>query len=298
MTRGRRMWGALTSALVLFAPVAARAFPDYVGARALGMGGAGRADARGDEGPLLNPAGMSLGRLYTVDAAYQFMTRDGGHVIHGSAVDSTSAFHIAGGLFYNYRTASVTGLPRLAGHEAGLALSYPIGDMVMIGATGKYLHLAGGSPDATGTTGKISGITADAGLIVRVGSMLTIGVAGYNLRDLRTRQAPVGVGYGLAFNPGSKLMVVVDGLHDFTTTDTARGVLTTVAGGAEYTFEQKVVVRLGGGRDGVAARGFVSAGAAVMSELGAVDLGVRQDVSGDRKVTVLSAGLRLFVPSP
>ncbi|HEX2656849.1 MAG TPA: hypothetical protein VHU40_01200, partial [Polyangia bacterium] len=56
--------------------------------------------------------------------------------------------------------------------------------------------------------------------------------------------------------------------------------------------------RAGGGRDGGSRAGYVSAGLAALSGLGAIDAGVRQDITGDRKLTYVVVGLRLFVESP
>jgi hypothetical protein len=184
----------------------------------------------------------------------------------------------------------------LSGHEAGISLSYPLLEQVMVGATAKYLNLSGGfEPD--GQT-KHSGFTADAGIVVRAGQMVTIGVAGYNLRDLKTVMAPLSLGYGIALQPVPDLTLVVDGYHDFTTSNPARGTTTTVGGGAEYLLQKRIVFRAGGGRDGGSEHGFLTAGLAAISELGSLDVGVRQDVSGQSKLTFIAAGLRLFVPQP
>ncbi len=297
MNRGRLAAMVAVAVSIASGPAKLAAFPDYLGSRGLGMGGAGRADARGEEGPLLNPAGMSLARVYTVEGAYQHINRDLGYLAHASVVDSTSGFNLAGGLFYTYRSASLPGGGHLTGHEPGLALSFPLGERVLLGISGKYLHISGGAGELDGRNSH-SGITADAGVIVRAASILTIGVAGYNLHDLSTIQAPVGLGYGLALNPVPDLVIAVDGLHDFTTTDPSRGVTTTVGGGAEYILQHRVVFRAGGGHDGHLGHGYVSAGLVGLSELGAVDFGFRQDVSGDQKLTFLAVGLRLFVPQP
>jgi hypothetical protein len=297
MKRARLAVAVAATVLIVSAPSGVAAFPEYLGSRALGMGGGGRGDARGDEGPLLNPAGMSLSRLYTVDGGYQFISRDGGHFVRASVVDSTSSFNLAGGLFYTYRTAAPAGLPRLSGHEGGLALSFPFGDRVMIGVNGKYLHVVGDSREASGIADH-SGITLDAGLVVRAGSLLTIGVVGYNLRDLSTVNAPVAIGYGVALNPIADLVIAVDGLHDLTTSDPTIGTRTTVGGGVEYMFQHKLVLRAGGGHDGGSGHGYLTAGFAGVSEVGAVDFGFRQDVSGASKLTFFAVGLRLFVPQP
>jgi hypothetical protein len=297
MKRGRLAIAMAVVVVIAATPVRVGAFPDYLGSRALAMGGAGRADARGDQGPLLNPAGMSLSRMYTMEGGYQFISRDGGHVARVSVVDSTSSFNLAGGLFYSYRTASPVGVVRLSGHEAGVALSYPFGDRVLIGATGRYLHVAGGFEDPNGTNSH-AGVTVDVGAVVRAASILTLGVVGYNLHDLSTANAPVQLGYGAALYPFPDMVVTIDGLHDFTTSDDTRGTRTTVAGGAEYMFEHKLVVRAGGGRDGGVGHAYLTAGFAALSEIGALDFGFRQDVTGDRKLTFLAVGLRLFVPQP
>jgi hypothetical protein len=292
--------GRLAAAVaVLIVETSARAwsFPDDPGPRALAMGGAGRGDARGDQGPRLNPSGMSLARLYTVEGGYEFITHDIGHLARVSVVDSTSGSNLAGGLYYSYRTASPVSLPRLSGHEAGLSFSYPFAERVLVGVSGKYLNVSGGFPEADGAANH-GGITADAGVTVRVASILTIGVVGYNLRDLSTVQAPLALGYGLALYPIPDLVVTVDGVHDFTTSDHTRGVQTTVGGGGEYVLQHKTVLRAGGGRDGVTGHGYVCAGVAALSELGAVDVGFRQDVTGDRKLTFIAVGVRLFVPQP
>jgi hypothetical protein len=282
----------LLLAVVAGTAAPAFAFPDYVGTRALGMGQAGRADARANQGPLLNPSGMSLARLYTLEGAYQMITKNGGDLFHASVVDSTSGFNLAGGLYYNYRSNAPAGLTRFSGHEGGVALSFPFGGHVMLGVTGKYFRL---SQDGASS----SGVTMDAGVTVRPFSIVTLAAVGYNLRDIDLGPlAPLALGYGVAVRPLPDFVLLVDGYHDFTRGDPTRGVLTTVAGGAEFSFAQRAVLRAGGGRDGLSDRGFVTGGLAAVAEIGALEVSVRQDVSGDVKVTYIGAGLRLFVPQP
>jgi|GEM_PF-713679 len=289
--------------IVLLAAVAtpgvARAFPDALGARATGMGDAGVADARATDALRLNPAAMGLASLYTVAADYQFMSKQAGQSLNVGVADSTSDTKLGGGLFYGYRSASPAGLPSLGAHQAGLSLSYPLSERFLLGATVKYVHVSGGfEPDGQNTHG---GVTADAGLVLRVAPGVSLGAAGYNLHDLSTVMAPLSLGYGIAFSPGANLSVVLDVLHDFTTSDPTRGVRTNVGGGAELLLKNIVAVRLGGGHDGGArgpAAGYVSGGLAALSELGALDASIRQDLSGDTKITTVVVGLRLFVQAP
>lgn len=286
----------LVASLDLLAPGAAWAYPDDVGARPLGMGQAGRADARGTDGLALNPAGMSLATLYAIAADYQLLTKSGGQTVRVAIADSTSAFQLGGGFYYAYRTASPMGVPSLGAHEVGLALSYPFVDRVYVGVTAKYLRVSGGAePD--GAT-RHTGFTGDVGLVVRPTSVVALAVTGYNLLDRSTVEAPVGVGYGLAVTPRPDLSLAFDVLHDFTTSDPSHGVRTSLGGGGELVIKDFLAIRAGGGRDGVSGAGFVSGGLAGIAAVGALDASVRQDISGDRKITTLVFGLRLFVDSP
>ena len=301
MKRGARAAGRYPISFGLLilsalAPAVAAAYPDAVGARPLAMGQAGRADARGTDALALNPAGMSLATLYAIAADYQTVTKAGGQTIRVAIADSTSASGLAGGLYYGYRAISPAGVPALHAHEAGLSLSYPFVDRVFIGATAKYLSVNGGTePDGSDHH---AGFTVDAGLALRASPLLTLGVTGHNLVDRSTTQAPVALGYGLAFTPRPELSVVFDVLHDFTTSDPAVGTRTSVGGGAEIVIQGFLAARLGGGRDGASQAGFVSGGLAGISPVGALDASIRQDLSGDRRLTTLVFGFRLFVESP
>ncbi|HEY4187619.1 MAG TPA: hypothetical protein VGP07_21255 [Polyangia bacterium] len=286
----------VVAASFLTVPAGAWAFPDALGPRVTAMGDAGRADAQATDALRLNPAGMSLTPLYNLTADYQLITKGGGGVLNVAVADSTSDSKIAGGLYYAHKGMSPAGLPALAAHEAGLALAYPFADHICLGATAKYFHVSNGiEPDGRGTH---DGFTADVGLALTAGGGVTIGVTGYNLRDLSTVQAPVALGYGVAFAPGTNLAVVLDVLHDFTTSDHTRGIRTTVGGGAELLLKDHVAFRAGGGRDGGTSAAFVSGGLAAVSEIGAIDASLRQDVTGNTKVTAVVVGLRLFIQAP
>jgi hypothetical protein len=68
-------------------------------------------------------------------------------------------------------------------------------------------------------------------------------------------------------------------------------------GGGEYQIKT-LAVRLGGGRDGLHNDGYLSGGFSFVSGIGALDMSLRQDVSGDRKGTFVGVSARLFVPAP
>jgi hypothetical protein len=288
---------ALTGGL---APDLARAGDlQVVPPRSLGMGGTLRGAASGGGAIMLNPSGMSLARSYVVEGSYHFLNSEAGHLAHVSVVDSTSGFNLAGGLYYTYATASPDAAADSGRHEAGLALSLPFGDRVTVGGTIRYLRAR---RDAIGPAAaparRTNGFTFDAGITVRPVRPVTIGLVGYGLRDLEDAQVPRAVGGGIALAATEQLLVAVDALYDYRTSEIAQGKTLSVFGGAEYTFDSRFALRAGGGKGGPRERTFATLGVSLLSEVGAIDIGGRSDLqSGERDVFVGLAA-RLFVPTP
>jgi hypothetical protein len=288
--------------LVALAARPARAFEDYEGTRALGMGGATRAWALGDSALLLNPAGMSLAKIYNLEAAYGYGSRLSEQLLHASIVDSTSASTLAGGVYYTYRIDKPGGLSGHA-HEAGAALSLPFGERVAVGGTLKWFRFEGADDDphplagAPATTS--SGLTFDVGATVRPSETLSFAVVGANLVDRHHGQAPRSVAYGGAFVPGHDVVIALDGVTTFTRDDLTGARGTGVRAGLEIALAQRVALRAGGGTDPAASAGYLAAGGSILSEIGAVDVGARGDLfpygTGSRSV-FLGVSLRLFVP--
>jgi hypothetical protein len=290
---------AVAATAALAAP--ALAFEELTPPEVLGMGGAARAWATGDAGPLMNPSGMSLTKAYTLTGAYEYASRLSDQYVHASIVDSTAPINLAGGLYYTYHAQSPTGAPSGSGHEGGLALSYPFGPYVSVGATVKYFKLLNGDAYA----GHAGGVTFDVGVTVRPTQIVSIGVAGTNLRDLGTSEATRAIGYGVALLPVGGLLVAADGLTRLTPDNYTGRKGTSLMGGAAYTFAGKVAARVGGGYDASTGNGYLTAGASIVSEIGAIDAGLRQDLTsgvivaggGEERETVLGISLRLFIPA-
>jgi hypothetical protein len=278
-----------------------RAFEGYTGSRPLGMGGASRAFATGDAGPVLNPSGMSLVKSYTVDGGYQYAHRFSENFFHASVVDNTSAYGIAGGAYYTYQTVNLGSGATGHAHEGGLALSLPFGEVVSIGATLKYFRLAGVDQ---ALSNRESGVTFDVGATVRPASVLSLAVVGTNLNDLHTGLAPLGVAYGAALLPMAGLMIVADGRTSFQSDLYTGRKGTSLMGGVEWTLVERLGLRAGGGYDASTGNGYMTAGISGLSEIGAIDVGFREDVT-QREVagvptprqTVVGVNLRLFVPA-
>ncbi|HXJ22088.1 MAG TPA: hypothetical protein VMT03_17835 [Polyangia bacterium] len=284
----------LAIAVTLAAAPAARAFEELTPTPALGMGGASRAWAVGDAGPLLNPSGMTLLKTYTLEGLYSYASRLSDQYLHASIVDNTSSYNLAGGLYYTYHTSS--GALAGQGHEAGLSLAFPFGNYLAIGGTLKYLTLSGGDV----VNGHDGGITFDVGLTARPTGILSIGVVGANLRPLDNSQATQSVGYGVAVLPIPALLLTADGLTRLTPDNATGRKGTSVMGGATYTIYDKVALRAGGGYDGVTQNGYGTLGMSAISDIGALDAGVRQDLlhgAGVPRETVVNISLRLFIPA-
>jgi hypothetical protein len=241
-------------------------------ARALGTGGAMRGFATGDSGPQLNPSGISLLRAYSVEGSYLHNSAVHSHDVRISAVDSTSAFNLGGALYCT-------------------ALSFPILDKVFLGASANYNHFTN---DANSTK---TGLTFDAGLTVRPVSMLSVGVVGTNLFDKGMPWAPRTLGGGVALLPLPTLILLFDTVWQ-KVYDGSRDQVLSYMGGGEFSFAGSAAFRFGGGRDGLSKNGYVAGGISLLSsDIGALDVGVHQDVSGNTKTTIVGVSARIFVPS-
>jgi hypothetical protein len=292
---------ALLLALALASP--ARAFDDFEGTRALGMGGATRAWALGDSALLVNPSGMSLGKAYNIEGSYGYDRYHGQQFAHASIIDSTSASTLGGGLYYTYRADSYGPVPYSGhAHEAGAALSLPVGTTFTMGATLKWLRFAGDdslrTSDSSPTTG---GLTCDVGVTIRPAEVFSLAVVGANLVDRHSLEVRRRIGYGIAYLPTPRLTLVADGVTNFTRDPYNPEGRTSVRAGAELAATQRFIIRAGGGSDPIRSAGYLAAGLSAMSEVGAIDVGFQGDVltfrEGANRNVVVGISLRLFVPN-
>jgi len=261
----------------------------FTGTRPLGSGGAMRGFATGDAGPMLNPSGISLIRTYQVEGAYQYGKSQDSHDARISAVDSTSGLNLGGALYYAYHHERPDGGPGRASHLTGASLSFPFAEKVFVGGSVKYLRFDDSASE------RKTGLTFDAGLTIRPVAQVAVGAVGYNLRDLGTGFAPRGFGGGAAVLPVPALLLVFDAV-----VQKVEGADSAIyyMGGAEFSYAAAVAFRAGGGRDGITKNAYVTAGlSAISAEVGTIDIGFRQDVSGTAKTAVFGVSARLFVPS-
>lgn len=263
----------------------------FPGTRPLGTGGAMRGLATGDAGPQLNPSGISLMRTYQLEGAYQYGSTGDSNDARVSAVDSTSGLNLGGALNYTYHHESAGDIRR-SGHIIGVSLSFPFADKVFVGGTVKYVHFT----DSADTTR--SGFTYDAGITLHPVPQLSLGAAGYNLSDFGDKFLPRGVGGGVALLPIPNLLLAFDAVYEGVYGDPTRSTTTHYMGGAEFSFSSVAAIRAGGGWNGLTKNGYLSGGLSVLSaDVGAIDFGLHQDISGNQQSTIVGVSARLFVPN-
>ena len=103
---------------------------------------------------------------------------------------------------------------------------------------------------------------------------------------------------GVAFVPLPTLIFAFDAVYERVYGDSSRDSTTHYMGGGEFSFSSSGAVRAGGGWNGLTKNGYVSAGVSALSgEVGALDVGLRQDVTGPNTTTIVAISVRLFVPT-
>ena len=215
--------------------------------------------------------------------------KDGAKSGSASVCDSTK--QVAACLYYDYFTVAPEGSSR-KGHEVGLTTALPLADRVYLGVTTRYSKYTE-SGSAAMPDNSVSGFGTDAGLIVKVGEMVNVGAAGYNLLGSDEDQFPMGVGGGAALYLTPDLMLAGDGRWNLET-DKGR-----FGAGAEYFLstrggQQGYPVRAGYVYDELSGASYMSGGLGYVTPRAALDLGARRQVSEGHE-TLIQFGLRLFL---
>ena len=293
-------WVAL--GVLVGAPAAAE--EDLSGSRSLGMGGTLRAAPSADAAVLLNPAGMSLGKAYHVNAMYGYRASDAGSLVNVSIVDSYTA-RVAAGLSYSFLHSTPTTTLPLVGsslslqntwntHEAALALSYPLGKVFYLGFTSKYVYQTVEQPENTpeeAKRGGVNGFTMDVGGILRPIPALSLAVTGQNLVGLDKFTYPRLMGLGISYALGTKFLAEFDSVLNFST---AEKVKASYHVGGELFLGNAYAIRAGYQYDSLREANYVSGGLGLVSSKIAVDFGLRQMLTGGADTTIAFA-LRLFL---
>jgi hypothetical protein len=269
------------------------ALNDLIDPRSVALGEAGRAMAVGDSSIALNPSGAALNKELVLDVDYGYRFSDSASIVNAAACDSTST--VAGCFYYHYTGASPDspGTHTHSGlHVAGTTLAYPIAQYLTFGTGLKYYYFDTDDPSETAA----KNFAADAGITARLGSIVTVGAAGYNLLGPSV-EMPRAVGGGVYVKPVSSLVLAMD----------ARWLLYNGDHGIRYGGGASFMLHADGGQMGFP----ITAGALHDQDLGvtylsgglgfqtmsfAVDVAARFSVQGPNDTEIL-ASLR-FWPVP
>ncbi len=296
---------ALAGLLGLLLASPAAAAQDIWGSRSLAMGGTLRAAPSADSAVLLNPAGMALTRAYQISAMYEYRGSDSASLLNVSVVDSLTV-KLAAGLFYSYGHAAPNRLIALGAgqtfqlsetsntHEVGLALAYPLGSLIYLGVTPKYVTHSVSQPEDTPaelTNSGTSGFTMDVGAIINPISTLNLAVTGMNLIPLDNLVYPRLLGLGVSYAFGTTFLAEFDTVLNFSTTESIKP---SYHAGAELFLGQAYAIRAGYMYDTIRQANYVTGGLGLVSKMIAVDASLRQMVSGGAETT-FAASIRVFL---
>jgi len=287
---------ALAVPAALAAPAAAEERADgLAGPRALGMGGAHVAVPNDNAALWYNPAGISYGQKYSIEAGYAYSFDLHSHVGFISVVDSKSS-KVGGGLSVSYLNSRPidpdTGDTLIrTGYDVRFALSYPISDRVFLGFENKLVTRRVDPRGVEEPKGDDLGpadfkkYALDVGVLVAIADGFTLGLAGRNLTlpknpDMPTElRAGFGVGLGI-------FMATADYVADFTTI--SGKVAHSVHAGAEVFLFKALALRAGYELNGTEPDGmggydfghWISGGAAYVSPTFAIDAGYKRKLTG------------------
>lgn len=301
--------GGVCAALALYAapafaqrmstsPEQAYDLGDIPSARALAMGGALDALGVSTTALYLNPANMSLARVYHIEALGAFSPESKRQTYGLAAVDSVlNSSHVAGGLVATWSELDPDGLHR-TWTDVRAAASIPVGDFLALGISTRWLRVEqapsvgpfGASPVSDGTPGSpiFSTLTFDAGATASVGDFRAA-LVGHNLTSSGNALAPTTASAGVGYAT-SVVALEVDGLLDFTTWTKTQGRL--MAGGEVFVAD-RYAIRVGWQYDSGMNVHSPSFGLGYIDPKWSVELGIRRDLVTDH-ATLGVLSLRYF----
>lgn len=284
-------------------------YGDIETARATALAGATRAFGTGTSGLYLNPAAMSLSRVYHLEALAQIAPEPKRQTYGVSAMDSVTS-RLAGGIGGHYGVQDSDGLKR-KWTDVRLGLAYPFSDKLHAGIGGRYLKLR---QDGLGPLGHsfasgglhdeaiVESFTFDAGVVVRPVSALAIGLVGTNLTNPDNGFQPTTLGGGVGYG-SEDFTLEADVVADFTTfTNAAGSTRTTLRAmlGGEYLAGDHFPLRLGYRYDQGQRSHAISGGLGYVDPQFAIEAAVRRTIAGPDSMvpaTTVVIGLQYFLES-
>jgi hypothetical protein len=268
-------------------------------ARAVGMGGALNALGVSTTALYLNPANMSLARVYHLEALGAYSPESQRETIGLAIVDSViNTSRVSGGVGATWNEFDASGIHRVWTDIRG-GLAFPLGDHFAIGATGRWLRVDQGisegpfgpslASDGTSSSPVFNALTFDVGATALLEDF-HFSVVGHNLTNPGTALAPTtgaaGIGY---LSPVFALEL--DGLLDFTTYGSTQG---RVMAGGELFVADHYALRGGWRYDGGTNINALSLGVGYIDPRWGIEVGLRHDLIGAHAGTLGVLSLRYF----
>jgi hypothetical protein len=267
-------------------------------ARALAMGGALNALGVSTAALFLNPANMSLARVYHLEALAAYSPEAKRQTYGIAAVDSVlNASGLAGGLGATWNEFDPSGMHRVW-TDIRSAAGLPLGQYLSFGTTARWLHSNqdtgvgpfGPSLASDGKHPLEDLVTFDAGLTLNILDGLRIAVVGHNLTDPKTAVAPTTAELGIGFFTPT-FAIEADGSLDFTTWNNTRGRL---MGGIEYFAADHYALRAGWRYDGGTNINSPSLGLGYIGPSWSIEISGRRDLIAQHAETFGVLSLRYF----
>ncbi|HEY3451476.1 MAG TPA: hypothetical protein VGK67_34275 [Myxococcales bacterium] len=257
---------------------------DVTSIRAMGKAGASIGYGADTDAIHANPAAIAatqtfnlmLGGIIGIPSRHYVLTVEG----VDSKINEDVTIPLSGGVSYQYYVSG-EGLEGRKGHVLSVSLAVPMySKYAFVGITGRYLKMGGNVVS--------NAITMDAGLFFRPFELMGIGLAGYNLIDVRSPEARRGWGAGISFGSEKQFHVDVDARVDEDKTATYKP---TFSVGGEYLIAGLVAPRIGYSEDMLRGAHLICAGVSVIYEGWAFEAAYRQAIVG--KEITFAIGMRM-----
>jgi hypothetical protein len=267
-------------------------------ARAVAMGGALNALGVSTTALTLNPANMTLARVYHLEALAAFSPESLRQTYGLAIVDSViNSSRLAGGLLGAASSLDPDGLHR-TWTDVRAALAMPIGDALTVGITGRWLNVnqsSGAGPfqqsqaSGGGASPILDLLTLDGGATLVLGG-LRFAVVGHNLTLPGTGLAPTTGAAGLGYQT-EVFALEADGQLDFTTYGSVQG---RVMGGGELFLADHYALRLGWRYDTGTRLHTPSLGFAYVDPRWSIEAAANHDLESSHASTLFVLSLRYF----
>ncbi len=247
----------------------------------------------------VNPANLTLFRVYHIEGLAAFGPEARRQSYGGAVVDSSTS-KLAGGFGGTWSQMDPDGIKR-QWTDLRLALAYPLGDRFSLGLTGRYLRANQGTTrgpfgstlasDGTSSEPILNTFTFDAGAAIAITEQFRFAVSGRNLTAPGNGLMPLVLAGGLGWS-NQVVSVEADTLVDFTTFDGAR---MRESIGGEVLLADHIPLRLGYRYDAGTKSHGIGAGAGYVDRRFSIEVGGRRDIVADHPATMISVGIRIFI---